>query len=92
MTRKGALTWVDRITKQTRIRDLERLLTHLPAPTSGTAATPAPRKRSRTAKQLNQQEKAQLIASYQAGAKLRELGAQFGIHPETVGLIAPQRD
>jgi DNA-directed RNA polymerase specialized sigma24 family protein len=28
-----------------------------------------------------------MIADYHAGAKLRELGAQFGIHPETAGLL-----
>jgi hypothetical protein len=64
-----------------QVRDLERLLAHLPEPTSGTAATPAPRKRSPSVKQLNQQETAQLIPSYQAGAKLRELGAPGDCSP-----------
>ena len=39
------------------------------------------------AKQLNAEKAAQLIAGYQARAKLRELGQQFGIHRETAGLI-----
>jgi hypothetical protein len=30
---------------------------------------------------------AQLIAGYQAGTKLRELGTRFCIHPETAGSI-----
>ena len=39
------------------------------------------------AKQLNAEKAAQLIAGYQARAKLRELGPQFGIPSETAGLI-----
>jgi hypothetical protein len=50
-------------------------------------STDLPMTRSRTAKQLNTEQTAQLIASYTDGANLRKLGAQFGIHPDTAGLI-----
>jgi hypothetical protein len=70
-----------------QVRDLEGLVERLPKPTSTSEQAIAPRKRPRTAKQLNAEQKAQLVAGYQEGAKLRELGRQFGIHPGTAGLI-----
>lgn len=71
----------------TQVRDLERLAKRLPKQASSPEPAIAPRRRPRTAKQLNAEQAAQLIAGYQAGAKLRELGQQFGIHPETAGSI-----
>ncbi|WP_132301228.1 hypothetical protein [Kribbella sp. VKM Ac-2568] len=59
-----------------QISDLERLVKELPGPSSHAPRTPPERRRSRTAKQLNADESAQLIARYEAGAKLRELGTQ----------------
>jgi hypothetical protein len=70
-----------------QVRDLERLVKQLPKQNSSTEPATGPRERPRTAKQLNAEQAAQLIAGYQAGAKLWELGQQFGIHPETAGLI-----
>lgn len=70
-----------------QVRDLERLVERLPRPGSGDVPAVAPRKRSRTARQLNAEEAKELIAGYQAGAKLRELGAQLAVHPGTAGLI-----
>jgi DNA-directed RNA polymerase specialized sigma24 family protein len=45
------------------------------------------RTRPRTARQLNDEPITELIAGYRSGAKLRELGEQFSIHPETAGRI-----
>jgi DNA-binding CsgD family transcriptional regulator len=66
---------------------MERLVRQLPKRTSAPEPAIAPRHRTRTAKQLHTEQAAQLIAGYQAGATLRELGTRFGIHPETVGSI-----
>lgn len=71
----------------TQVRELERLVKQLPKPTTSPEPAAAPRRRPRTAKQLNAEQAAQLIAGYQTGTKLRELGRQFSIHPQTVGLI-----
>lgn len=70
-----------------QVRDLERLVKQLPKQTFEPEPADRPRSRARTARRLNGSETEQLIACYQAGAKLRELGAQFGIHPETAGLL-----
>jgi hypothetical protein len=70
-----------------QVRDLERLVKQLAKQDSSPEPATGPRKRPRTAKQLNAAQAAQLIAGYQARAKLWELGQQFGIHPETAGLI-----
>lgn len=48
---------------------------------------PSATQRTRTAKQLKSGEIDELIAGYEAGATLKELGARFGIHPATAGLI-----
>jgi hypothetical protein len=91
MTRKGPLTWVDLpgpyYNTNAQIRDLERLVKQLPQRTSPESATAALRRRPRTAKQLNTEQSAQLVASYREGASLRELGARFGIHPDTAAVI-----
>ncbi|QNE18691.1 helix-turn-helix domain-containing protein [Kribbella qitaiheensis] len=70
-----------------QVSDLERLAKQLPKPTTSREPAAASRRRPRTAKQLNAEQTARLIAGYRAGAKLRELGRQFGIHPDTAGLI-----
>jgi hypothetical protein len=68
MTRKGPLTWVDLpgpyYNTNAQIRDLERLVKQLPQRTSPESATAALRRRPRTAKQLNTEQSAQLVASY----------------------------
>lgn len=69
-----------------QVRDLEQLVRQLPKPIAGSQPVTPPRARPRTAKQLNAEQRAQLIAGYEAGAELRELGKLFGIHPDTVGL------
>ena len=69
------------------VRDLERPVNQLPEQTSEHEPAAGPRSRARTARQLNAEETEQLIAGCQAGAKLREPGSVFGIHPETAGLI-----
>jgi len=70
-----------------QVRDLERLVKQLPKWISAPEPAITPRRRPRTAKQLHTEQTAQLIAGYQAGANLRELGTRFGIHPETAGSI-----
>jgi DNA-binding CsgD family transcriptional regulator len=70
-----------------QVRGMERLVERLPKRGLTPQAASAPRKRPRTAKQLNEEQTAELIAGYRAGAKLRELGKLFGIHPETAGRI-----
>jgi hypothetical protein len=87
MTRKGPLTWVELpgpyYNTNAQVRDLERLVKQLPQRTSPESATAALGRRPRTAKQ----QSAQLVASYREGASLRELGARFGIHPDTAAVI-----
>ena len=69
-----------------QVRGLERLLQRIPKQTA--EAEPAPEQpKMRTAKRLNAEETAQLIAGYQTAAGMRPLGIQFGIHPATVSLI-----
>jgi hypothetical protein len=70
-----------------QFRDLERLVKHLPKRTSPESPTAASRTRPRIAKQLNTEQTAQPVASYREGANLRQLGARFGIDPDTAAVI-----
>jgi hypothetical protein len=49
--------------------------------------TPAPRDRPRRARQLDTDQIQELIAGYQSGSTVYELGAQFGIERRTVSTI-----
>lgn len=69
-------------TKQ-QLRALESLLTRLPAPSEVVDLKPK-RRASRTAKQLGEQQVAELIAGYLAGATVYELSRQFKISRQTV--------
>lgn len=68
------------------VGQLEALIAKLPAHSS--PAPPRPdRPRVRTARQLDVEQTAELIAGYRAGATIYELGRRFGIDRRTVGTI-----
>lgn len=68
------------------VRQLEGLIAKLPDPSS--PAPPRPdRPRVRTARQLDAEETERLIAGYEAGATVFQLGEGFGIDRRTVGMI-----
>jgi helix-turn-helix protein len=69
------------------VDELQRLVKRLPDLPSPMHPTAPPLERTRSAKHLNPAETEHLIAGYQAGATLRELGAWFGIHPATAGSV-----
>lgn len=69
-----------------QVRELEALIKKLPQPGS-----PGPERSRRrtpgTARQLDADQTQKLIAAYQAGATVYQLGDQFGINRRTVGKI-----
>jgi lambda repressor-like predicted transcriptional regulator len=70
-----------------QVSKLEQLIKWLPKPSSAPEPATPPRKRPRTAKQLNAEQTAELIIGYQSGTTLRELGKQFGVHSQTASAI-----
>lgn len=74
-----------------QISELESLLGRLP----DTSKPPRPARRCRvpgTARQLESQQVQELIAGYQAGATVYELGERFGIDRRTVSEILHRHD
>lgn len=70
----------------TQVEALETLLRKLPDPTTP-APPPVNRPKPGRARQLDADQVQELIASYQAGATVYELGARFGIERRTVSNI-----
>ncbi|MGH3996501.1 MAG: hypothetical protein ACRDTJ_03440 [Pseudonocardiaceae bacterium] len=73
-----------------QVEALETLLRKLPAPT--TPAPPVGRPKPRRARQLDADQVQELIAGYQAGATVYELGARFSIDRRTVSNILRRHD
>lgn len=71
---------------KTQLRALEALLRKLPKQGSLAPGRPRPRKPG-TARQLDAEQTQKLIAGYQAGATVYELGDRFRINRRTVGKI-----
>jgi hypothetical protein len=71
---------------KTQVEGLETLLRKLPDPTTP-APPPVDRPKPRRARQLDADHVQKLIASYQAGATVYELGDRFGIERRTVSNI-----
>jgi hypothetical protein len=69
-----------------QVEALETLLRKLPDPTEP-APPPVDRPKPRRARQLDADQVQELIAGYQAGATVYELGVRFGIDRRTVGSI-----
>jgi lambda repressor-like predicted transcriptional regulator len=69
-----------------QVEALETLLRKLPDPTTP-APPPVDRPKPRRARQLDTNQIQELIAGYQAGATVYELGARFGIERRTVSNI-----
>ena len=62
-------------------------------PRPGASAPDRPERRlPRTARQLNTTETAELIAAYEDGATVHQLGDRFGIDRKTVGRILARTD
>jgi hypothetical protein len=74
-----------------QVEALETLLRKLPNPTTP-APPPIDRPKPRRARQLNTNQVQELIAGYQAGATVYELGAWFGIDRRTVSNILHRHD
>ncbi len=71
-----------------QLNHLERLLASLPTPETSAAERPQQRERaSRTARQLKHAQVEELIAAYEAGATVYQLGDHFGIERRTVSNI-----
>ncbi|HKR48974.1 MAG TPA: hypothetical protein VJT72_05220 [Pseudonocardiaceae bacterium] len=70
----------------TQVEALETLLRKLPEP-AAPAPPPADRPKPRRARQLDADQVQELIAGYQAGATVYELGDQFGIERRTVSTV-----
>jgi hypothetical protein len=75
----------------TQVEDLETLLRKLPDPTTP-APPPVNRPKPGRARQLDADQIQELIAGYQAGATVYELGARFGIERRTVNNILHRHD
>ena len=75
----------------TQVEALETLLRKLPDPTAP-APPPVDRPKPGRARQLDADQVQELIAGYQAGATVYELGARFGIERRTVSKILHQSD
>jgi hypothetical protein len=71
---------------KSQVEALETLLRKLPDPTQ-LAPPPIDRPKPRRARQLDADQVQELIASYQVGATVYELGARFGIDRRTVSSI-----
>lgn len=69
-----------------QVEALETLLRKLPDPTTP-APPPVNRPKPGRARQLDADQVQELIAGYQAGATVYELGARFGIDRRTVSTI-----
>jgi hypothetical protein len=74
-----------------QVEALETLLRKLPDPTEP-APPPVDRPKPRRARQLDADQVQELIAGYQAGATVYELGARFGIERRTVSAILHRHD
>ena len=70
----------------TQVEALETLLRKLPDP-AAPAPPPADRPKPWRARQLDADQVQELIAGYQAGATVYELGDQFGIERRTVSTV-----
>ena len=71
---------------KSQVKALEALLRKLPGPTK-LAPLPVDRSKPRRARQLDTDQVQELIAGYQAGATVYELGARFGIERRTVSAV-----
>lgn len=69
-----------------QVEALEALLRKLPDPTKPTPL-PADRSKPRRARRLDTDDVQELIAGYQAGATVYELGPRFGIERRTVSAV-----
>ncbi len=67
------------------VEALETLLRKLPDPTTS-APPPIDRRKLSRARQLDADQVKELIAGYQAGATVYELGARFGVERRTVSV------
>ncbi|MDQ4092147.1 MAG: hypothetical protein M3143_01630 [Actinomycetota bacterium] len=74
-----------------QVEALETLLRKLPDPTTP-APPPTDRPKPRRARQLDADQAQEIIAGYQAGTTVYELGARFGIERRTVSNILHQHD
>jgi hypothetical protein len=74
-----------------QVEALETLLRKLPDPTTP-APPPIHRPKTGRARQLDTEQIQELIAGYQAGATVYELGARFGIERRTVSNILHRHD
>ncbi|MFD8495809.1 hypothetical protein [Amycolatopsis sp. NPDC059657] len=74
-----------------QIEVLENLLRKLPDPTKP-AVPPIERPKPRRARQLDADQVQELIAGYQAGATVYELGDRFGIERRPVSNILKRHD
>src|SRR5207248_2312380 len=71
---------------KSQVEALEALLRKLPDPTKP-APLPVDRSKPRRARRLDTDHVQELIADYQAGATVYELGARFGIERRTVSAV-----
>jgi hypothetical protein len=78
--------WGNLLQHETPGRSPRNLLRKLPDPTTP-APPPVDRPKPRRARQLDANQIQELIAGYQAGATVYELGARFGIERRTVSNI-----
>jgi DNA-directed RNA polymerase specialized sigma24 family protein len=76
---------------KSQIEALEALLGKLPDPTAP-APPPADRPKPGRARQLDPDQVREIIAGYQSGATVYELGARFGIERRTVSNILHRND
>jgi hypothetical protein len=76
---------------KTQVDALETLLRKLPGPTEP-APPPVDRPKPRRARQLDADQVQELIAGYQAGATVYELGTRFDIDRRTVSNILHRHD
>jgi hypothetical protein len=74
-----------------QVEALEALLRKLADPTEP-APPPADRPKQRRARRLDADQVQELIASYEAGATVYELGTRFGIERRTVSNILKRHD
>jgi hypothetical protein len=71
---------------KSQVEALETLLRKLPDP-AAPAPPPVDRPKPRRARQIDADQIQELIAGYEAGAMVSELGARFGIERRTVSVI-----
>jgi hypothetical protein len=76
---------------KSQVEALEALLRKLPDPTKPIHTPPVDRSKPRRARRLGADQVQELIAGYQAGATVYELGARFGIERRTVSAILRRR-